>query len=567
MSAVILLLVAALGGFPGDPPDAPRKPHTFLAEGRQGLVVGITGQRSVAGGLEILKQGGSAADAAMTTALTQVVEAAGSFVSFAGILSMTYYDASTGHVHYLNACYNTPLEENDPLSIPRLDPLAAGAAPIGRAVLVPGFMAGVEAAHSRFGKLPLARLFEPAIRLAEDGFAIDPSLAGYISFRKDVLSRLPETRRIFTKENGKLYERGDRFRQPELAATLRSVADRGASFLYSGDWAERFVAAVRNDGGVLTLRDLESYKVVWEEPLETTYVDNRIYAPGPSSHGGADSLEALNLLELAGLKQHGLPTESPESLFWLMQITRNQEISYAREIVAQRFPGRDLSPKARVSKPHARWVWERMQAGEWPFAVKPDKTAATRINHSSGVVAVDRWGNVATVTHSINTALWGKTGIFVGGISIPDSAVFQQEAMKEAGPGKRLADPMSPLIITRKGKPVLASTVIGGGLHQRNVQALAGILEFGMDAQASVDAPSLLLPESSETRSIARVSQGAFDRKVLEGVRMLGQEVKEVSGHERGAYIGYWAGIQIDPGTGLLQAAGTAELPSHARGY
>ncbi len=245
MTNGLVLLALAMASFPGDPANAPQKAHAFLAEGRNGLVIGLTGQRSVAVGLEILKQGGSAVDAAMATSLTQVVEAAGSYISFAGILSMMYYDASTGRVQSLNACYNTPLEEKDPLSIPKLDPFAGGAAPSGRAVLVPGFMAGVGAAHARFGKLPLARLFEPAIQLAEDGFEVDSSLAGYIQFRKDVLSRLPETRKVFTKENGKLYERGDLFRQPELAATLRAVAAHGTSYLYSGDWAERFVAAVR----------------------------------------------------------------------------------------------------------------------------------------------------------------------------------------------------------------------------------------------------------------------------------------------------------------------------------
>ncbi len=567
MPTGLVLLALAISGFPDDPPAATRNAHSFLAEGRAGMVVGLTGGRSVAGGLEVLKEGGSAADAVIATSLSQVVEAAGSYISFAGILSMMYYDSSTGRVHHLNACFNTPLEEKDPLSIPRLDPFAGGAAPSGRAVLVPGFMAGVGAAHARFGKLPLVRLFKPAIQLAEDGFAIDPLLAGFIQFRKDVLSRLPETRRVFTKANGKLYERGDLFRQPELAATLRAVAAEGTLSMYSGDWAQRFVAAVRKDGGALTLRDLESYKALWEEPLETTYGNARVHAPGPSTHGGVDTLEALNLVEFAGLKQHGLPTASSESLFWLMQITRNQEVSYTQELLTRRFPDRDLSPRARVGKPSARWVWDRMQAGEWPFATTPGTTSRNRIGHSSGVVAVDRWGNVAALTHTIYTALWGRTGIFVGGISIPDSAVFQQEAMKAAGPGKRVRESMSPVLITRNGKPVLASTAIGGGLHQRNVQVLAGILEFGMDAQASLDSPSLLLPEYKEARAIARVSQGAFDRKVLEGVRLLGQEVKEVSGPERGAYIGYWAGIQIDPATGLLQAAGTTELPSHAAGY
>ena len=127
---------------------------------------------------------------------------------------------------------------------------------------------------------------------------------------------------------------------------------------------------------------------------------------------------------------------------------------------------------------------------------------------------------------------------------------------------------MSPLIITRNGKPVLASTAIGGGLHQRNVQVLAGILEFGMDAQTVRRCTGTLCypnrrkpgpsPGSARTPSIARFSRES---------ELLGQEVKELSGQEHAAYIGYWAGIQIDPVTGLLRAAGTAELPSYAEGY
>jgi gamma-glutamyltranspeptidase / glutathione hydrolase len=570
MAILPLVLWTGLMGLasePQDKKDSPGKSHEFLAEGRKGIVVGLTGRRSVPAGLEILQEGGSAADAALATSMSQVVEAAGSYISFAGVLSMTYLDAATGKVHFLNACYNTPLEETDPLSIPRLDPFAAGASPSGRSVLVPGFMAGVQAAHERFGKLPLARLVEPAIRLAEEGFEVDAVLAGFIQFRKDVLSRLPETRRIFTTADGKFYQRGDRFRQPELAATLRAFATQGASHFYTGDWSRRLVAAVRKDGGMLTARDLDAYKVLWEEPLETTYGDARIHAPGPSSRGGVDILEALNLLELAGLKKRGLPTESPESLFWLMQISRNQDVSFARDLVTRKYPERDMSPRSRVGKQSARWVWDRMQEGAWPFSIKPGQATDKRIQHSSGVVVVDRWGNVAAVTHSINTAIWGKTGIFVGGVSIPDSAAFQQEAIKEAGPGKRLPESMCPLIVTRQGKPVLASTVIGGGLHQRNLFALTDILEFGMDAQAAALAPAILLPEVSDGRSLARVSAGAFDHKVIEGVRALGQGVKEVSGQEKGAYIGYWVGVQIDPITGRLQGAGTSELPSYAKAY
>ena len=240
MACGVFLLLLGLHGIIDDEPVQPGKkggPQPFLAEGQSGMVVGLTGQQAVHAGLGILKQGGTAADAAMATAMSQVVEVAGSYISFAGIMSMTYYDAASGKVHFLNACYNTPSGEKDPLSIPKLNPYTLKGNPSGRTALVPGFMAGVEAAHARFGKLPFAKLFEPAIALADEGFRIDPVLAGFIKHRKEVLSRLPATKRVFTKENGKLYDQGDLFRQPELAKTLRQVSLKGTSFLYEGDWA------------------------------------------------------------------------------------------------------------------------------------------------------------------------------------------------------------------------------------------------------------------------------------------------------------------------------------------
>ena len=190
-----------------------------------------------------------------------------------------------------------------------------------------------------------------------------------------------------------------------------------------------------------------------------------------------------------------------------------------------------------------------------------------RSNHSSGVVAVDRWGNVAAVTHTCNAVVWGNTGIFVGGVSIPDSASFQQVAIKRAGPGHRLPDPMTPLIITRAGKPVLATSAIGAGLHQRNVQALANILESGMDAQSAVDAPAFLASDWSPTKSVARVGEGSFDKEVLDGVRALGQEVQVLPRPQCQAFAGFWIGVEIDPKTGQLRGAGTAEIPSFAEGY
>jgi gamma-glutamyltranspeptidase/glutathione hydrolase len=205
---------------------------------------------------------------------------AGSNVSYAGVMFMVYYDAKTGKTHSLHAGWNTVKEENDPMSIP------VSGTPSGRQALVPGFMAGVQAAHQRFGKLPFAALCEPAVYFTEKGFIIDKALAVRIKSREQEIARFPETKNIFTRENGELYKEGDLLKQPRLAETLGKMAKQGADYMYRGEWAKKFVRAVRKEGGKMTLKDLEDYKAIWSEPAHTTY---REYA-------GTGRLEAVRPL-------------------------------------------------------------------------------------------------------------------------------------------------------------------------------------------------------------------------------------------------------------------------------
>src|SRR5262245_49102431 len=251
-----------------------------LAEGNNGVVVGTSSPLSVAAGLEILKKGGTAADAAMAISLAQVVECGGSYVSHAGILGMVYYDAATGKVHSLNAAYDTPREEKDPLKIP------GRGKPSGRTALVPGFMAGVQAAHERFGKLPRKDVFAPAVTMAEDGIKVSPLLARFLQSKSAVLSRRPETKRIFTSADGRFLVEGENIRQAELARTLKHIAEDGASYMYTGPWAEHFVAEVRKEGGKITMEDMKAYRVIWEEPIRTDTRGCQVCVPGFSSQGG-----------------------------------------------------------------------------------------------------------------------------------------------------------------------------------------------------------------------------------------------------------------------------------------
>ncbi|HWB09535.1 MAG TPA: gamma-glutamyltransferase [Pirellulales bacterium] len=535
-----------------------------LAEGRNGVVVGVSGPAAVHAGLETLKNGGSAADAALATAMAQVVECGGCYVSFAGVLSMVYYEADSGQVHYLNAGFNTPLEENDPLTIP------GGRQPSGRTALVPGFLAGVDAAQQRFGKLSRQQVFEPAIELAEQGVKVSPLLAELMQDRKDVLSRLPETRRIFMKEGDALYKAGESFCQPQLAETLRHVAKERSEFIYTGPWAEQFVEAVQKEGGKISLDDMKTYRVTWDEPLRTMHRGYEVCVPGLSSHGGVAMIEALHLVERADLPARGHFSTTPSSLFWLMQISHCQVLDFLPAKVLENFDGLDLSPTSRLKRETADAIWQRMQSGTWPFAAKFDAGGKRPSNHSDGVVVVDRWGNVAAVTHTIHTNSWGHTGLFVGGISIPDAAALLQAAMQETGPGKRLPESMCPLILLKDGQPLLATSTIGASLHQKTLQVLTSVLDFSLAPEAAIQRPSFLMAAFSDDEPpAARVERGKFKATLLDATRALGQEIREVSSHEADNANGYLVGVQIEPEKKVRRAIGARQdpLPAAAEGY
>src|SRR5215813_1542046 len=350
------------------------RPHPSV-ESAKGMVAVTHDAFSARIGLEALQQGGSAADAALATSLAQVALDAGAVTSYAGILTMVYYDSASKKVYSLNAGYNTVLEEKDPFTIP------GGGKPSGRTALVPGFFAGVQAAHGWFGKLPFASLFDPAIYLADKGFVVDPVLSAWINMRKDVLSRLPETKRVFTKQDGEFYKAGDIFKQPQLAETLRKIAAQGTDYIYQGDWANKFVAAVQSEGGKMTLADLKAYRPIWSEPLQTNYHGFQVYTLGHPSLGGVNTIEAFNLLEAADLKQYGHYTTSPETLYKFIRICRAGYFlsGWPPELFWRYLPDFNLAPGSRVQKESARLLWRKMHEPAWekmisvitPAPIKP----------------------------------------------------------------------------------------------------------------------------------------------------------------------------------------------------
>jgi gamma-glutamyltranspeptidase/glutathione hydrolase len=525
-----------------------------------GMVTGTTGSTAIEGGVEILKAGGSAADAAMATALTQVCMAAGSWVSYAGIMTMVYFDAASGRTYNMNAAYNTVKAETDATTLPGINPVdlakdlhGGSYQPSGRTALVPGFMAGVEAAHERFGKLPRQKVFEPAIRCAEQGVEWSKGLQGQYEFRKAVLGRLPETKAVYVKPDGSAYQPGETFKQPALAQTLRHVANDGAEYMYRGPWAKKFISALARDGGRMTLEDLANYKVIWSEPLHSTYHGYDLYVHGMPADGGVNLVQAMNLAEIAGLSQMGKYSQSPQAMFTLAQIAKVQMLFEYDPGAAQKL-GIDLSLTSRVKKETAATLWKEMQARRAATVSSANPKPA----HSDAVVVIDQWGNIAAVCHSINAVSWGATGINVDGVSIPDSASFQREAIAKVAPGERLPDPTQPGLVVLNGKPFMGFSSIGAGLQNRTLGALVNVMDFGMTPQQAIDEPSLgsfLFGVQAEGGPPLAVGKGDLTPEFIAKVGELGQPIVE-----NDALRGYWIGVQVDPKTGELHGGAIREL-------
>jgi len=533
-------------------------------EGSGGIVSATVSPIAVHAGLETLRAGGTAADAAATTALTQITTQLGSVVSYAGILTMVYYDAHSHRVYSMDAGYNSYLNELDPksipvgdlgpLSVPGLKPTVGGAK--GRETLVPGFMAGLEAMHSRFGRLPFADLFAPALWYSQHGMTVSPHLEGFFKLRSKYLSRTPEGQQFLASAGGTLPQAGALFVQAELYKTLAAVAKEGSRYMYTGPWARDFVRIVQREGGKVTAEDLARYKPLWNEPYKGTFQGNTIYVNGAPHYGAYNLLTGLNLLEALHVPEQG-PYWSDVNTF--RDLTRvSQAVSGApvlNDAMASALAkhGIDTSPDSQLTKQYAQKV-APLLAGL--FAPAPDNSP----HHSNAIVVVDARGNIAAITHTINAVVWGDTGIVVDGIPIPDSAAFQQARLATIKPGERLPHEIIDTIVLTGDKPVLATASIGSSLVPESLRVLLGVIGQKQTLQTVMAQPALLahLDFSAGSQSLAdipvSIPQGAYTADFLAGVKAAAVNIQEVPAATADGLRGTLAAVAIDAHTGRRTA-------------
>lgn len=441
------------------------------ARGRKGVIVSSHPVVSRVGA-DVLREGGNAVDAILAAAVAQTVIEPHMGTIF-GMLSMLHFDAKSGRTSYMNSSMNAPLA---PLK-------GFGPADMagGRAVSVPGFWSGLEAAREKFGSLSRDRLLAPAIAIARQGFPVYPFLYGMMFEQAGKIGLFSEGRDIYMPQ-GVLMNPGQRLRQARLADTLERLAAGGADYFYRSTFTQKVVEAVKSIGGVLTAEDFDRFDVRWQEPAWGTYKGHRIAGSPPPDNGGTHLIEILNVLEQLPLSQWGAPHESADTMYWVARACTEVYGDGARQRDPKSF---HLPLETITSKAYAQHRLELMKMS-MPRAFSPTAVPYPGSNH---LTVVDGQGNIATVLHSVMSMPWSN-GLVVDGVNIWAGGVHFLRQMPE--PGDRGVLYVAPhLVFGKDGKPLLAGGSPSVGLIPACVSNILNIVEYGLDIEASVHRPRI----------------------------------------------------------------------------
>ena len=512
-------------------------------------------------GVEVMREGGNAVDAAVATgfALAVVHPQAGN-IGGGGFMLIRMAD---GKLHFLDYREKAPAAATVDMYWDKQGNVIPGLSTVGyKAIGVPGSVAGMAMAEKQWGKLGLAKVMAPAIRLARDGYELPWEYAH--DFRDSHLSQFPESRRIFQRD-GKFYEAGEIFKQPELARTLERIAADADDF-YHGELAKQIAAAIQKGGGIVTSEDLAQYEAKEREIVHGTYRGYDIYSAPPPSSGGVALVEILNILEKFDLASLG--ADSAEAIHLTVEAYRRAfmdradfmgDPDFAKVPVAQLIDKKYANAwRESINPDHASLSKDlKRPAGAFNDLDKVARAAtAPEPNETTHFSVVDGDGNAVTVTTTLNGSfgayavaaglgflLNNEMDDFAAKVGVPNMYGLIQGPANAVGPNKRPLSAMTPTIVTKDGKLFLVLGSPGGPTIITTVaNVLMGVIDYGFDIQQAVDSPRFhnqWLPDK------VMVEHKRFSPDTLKLLKADGHTVDE-----RSSYWGDAECIMVDPKTG-----------------
>jgi gamma-glutamyltranspeptidase/glutathione hydrolase len=502
---------------------------------RNGMVVSADSLASEAG-IEVLKQGGNAVDAAVAVgfALAVTFPEAGN-IGGGGFMLIRLTDGRTTMIDFRekapSAAFATMFQDAEGNIIEDkslVGPLAAG---------VPGAVAGLLTALERYGTMSREQVLKRAITLASQGFIVDHRLAASIGSSLPHLEKFASSRLVFT-HGGTTYRPGDLFQQPDLARTLSAIRDNGKSGFYKGWVADSVVAMMKTLGGMISHEDLERYEAIERQPVRGTYRGYEIISSAPPSAGGTVLLEILNILEGFDLASHGFRSPSALNLF--------AAASQAAYIDRRAYMGDpdfvDVPLTRLISKEYAS---ARRMGIDTTHALpssglEPGRIEPAKPHETTHFCVADAYGNVVSTTVTVNSLYGSK--VVVGGagfvlnnemddfstrVGAPDQFGLVGGEPNAIAPGKRMVSSMTPTIVLHDGAPLLLLGARGGSRITTAVaQILVNIIDFGLDPQTAVNAARIhyqAIPDTIEYES------PGISEETLEGLEHIGYALKKSS--------------------------------------
>jgi len=452
-------------------------------------------------GAEVLARGGNAVDAAVATAFALgVVEPYSSGLGGGGF--MLIYPGPGQEVAVLDYREVAPLRASRDL-YQKEGRVVAGLSTTGHlAVAVPGTVAGLAQALSRYGSLSLAQVLAPAIRLAEEGFEVSPVLEQRLILTRSKLKKNEAAASIFLR-HGLPYHRGQVLKQPDLARTLRAIAEQGPEVFYRGWIADAIAKDMQAHGGLITREDLDRFEPRWRQPVTGTYRGYQVVSMPPPSSGGAILIEMLNVLEGYDLARLGYPSaETAHLLAETMRFAFADRAAFLGDPALVEIPLDKL-----LSKEYADYLRESIQPNRATPSreirrgnLLPPESATT-----THVSVVDGRGGAVALTQTINT-LFGAgvvapgTGVllnnemddFSADPGAPNAYGLVQGEANAIAPGKVPLSSMSPTLVFKDGKLWMVLGSPGGPRIITTVlQVIVNMVDFGMSLPEAVAAPRL----------------------------------------------------------------------------
>lgn len=449
-------------------------------------------------GIEILKQGGNAVDAAVAVAFSLAVTLprAGNIGGGGFMLVHLAKENKTIAIDYREMAPSKAkkdifLDENG-------DAVTKLSREHGLAVGVPGTVMGMSLALEKYGTMTMAQVTAPAIKMAQEGISVTPDLAVSLAGLKRRMSQWPSTAAIFYKADGSDYQVDEILKQPELAHSLQLIAEKGTKGFYEGETAEKLVKAVQDAGGIMTLADLQHYKAVEREPVRGQYRGYEVVSMPPPSSGGVHIIEMLNVLQQFPIDQFGHNTaQTIHVMAETMKHAYADRSEYLGDPDFYKVPVKQLTNKDYAQKIASQIALNKTTPST---EIKPGNLAPYESDQTTHFSVVDKWGNAVSNTYTLNFSY--GSGLVAKGTGILLNNEMDDFSAKPGTPNgyglvggdanavegnKRPLSSMSPTIVMKDGKPFLVTGSPGGSrIITTTLQIIMNVIDHGLNiAEAS----------------------------------------------------------------------------------